>query len=623
MSRNPDHGHPSSTPTGPSAITKAATIAIAAGYTLMVAIHRPPLAEMAEGLLLPTAQRNQLLLSLVLGAAFVAVLMAATLFWARKAHRWPFSIEELVAALWPLTLLPVAFYAFDPRAWLATPLLLYFVTTAACIICVARTQWPPSPNPTPAESSFLHRHWPTLALISAIIAYVAYVSTHTILNHRSLGTGAYDLGVQENVLWNTIHGEFLFSSLMDGHYFGVHASLVLLPIAVVYAVFPATETLLVLQTIAIALAAWPLFLLARRILEDAGSALVLALIWLTHPAVAGGNFYDFHSTVFAPVVLFGALYFRQCRRWMAFWIFIVLLLMVKEDQSILVVLLGGLTLIEGDRRRGWTLIITGTAAYAFLQHGVIPHFAGHDHSYTWYYTEMIPSGESPRGLLTTVVLNPIHSLQVALTRAKILYFFQLFAPLAFLPFLTSRGWLLTSYGLASTMLATRPALNQLGFHYSLPLLCMAFLAALLALEKRPPDWRNRAITAAVMLAVVTCFHYGMIWPRHNFSGGFSRVDFDYSEDDRARYTALVQLVALIPDDASVLANEELVPHVARRQTIETERYVGERQALPYDYILANDDETLDRLRELPSLNALEDYVVVGKNPHFVLYERRR
>lgn len=620
MTHGPDHESPVWGLGGAGALVHAAVIALAAGYTLMVAIHRPPLAEMAEGLLLLTPQRNQLLLSVALGSAAAAFLMAATLRWTSKRGRWPATTGELAAGLWPLTLIPVALYALDIQVWLASPLLLYCVTTAACLICVARTEWPPVPERPPSES-LLRRRWPVFGLWSAIAAYVVFVSIHTILNHRSLETGAYDLGLQENVLWNILHGDFLFSSLMDSHYLGVHTSLVLLPVAVVYAIFPATETLLVLQTIAIAMAAWPLFLLARRMLGNDSQAFVVGLIWLTHPAVAGGNFYDFHATVFAPILAFSALYFRQCRRWLPFWIFIALLLMVKEDQSILVVLLGVLTLVEGDRRRGWSLVITGVAAYIVLQHGVIPYFAGQDHSYTWYYTEMIPYGEGPRGLVTTVLLNPIHSLTVALTKAKTLYLFQLFAPLIFLPFLTGRGWLLMSYGLASALFATRPALTQLGFHYALPLLSVAFFAALLALEKRPLDWRNRAITAAVMLTIVTCFHYGMIWPQHNFSGGFGRVDFDYSEADRERYSHLLQLVDQIPDEASVLAGEKIVPHVSRRAMIETERYVHDRQTATYDYILLDNDETVDRLRELPSFDGFEGYETVDRNPHFVLFRR--
>lgn len=131
--------------------------------------------------------------------------------------------------------------------------------------------------------------------------------------------------------------------------------------------------------------------------------------------------------------------------------------------AIVVVLLGIVALLERDRRRGAILVAIGPAAYVVLQQMVIPHFAGGAHSYAWYYAEMIPRGEGPAGLLTTILVNPVHTLKVALTQPRILFVLQLFAPLALLPLCTARGAVLVSYGLASTLLASRPPLHQIGF----------------------------------------------------------------------------------------------------------------------------------------------------------------
>lgn len=603
-----------------SAVAGACLIAYCVGYTVVVTLHRPPLAAMARGDLLSPDQRITLMRSLGLWTVVTAFLVAALLRWARRRDAWPGDLGELVAGLWPLTLLPVALYAFDVGVWLASPVLLYAVTTAACVACGLITRWPPSREGTGISGTW-RRLAPKVAVIVAIAAYVIYVSIHTILNHHSLGTAAYDLGLQENVLWNTVHGHLLYSSLMHSHYLGVHTSFVLLAIAPIYALVPRPETLLVLQTLAVAGAAWPLFLLARRLLASPTQAAVVALLWLTHPAVAGGNFYDFHPAALAPLAIFSAGHLWATERWLPFWIAVAAMLTVKEDMAIAVVLIGLVTLLGPQRRVGWALVAVGALAYFVLQHGVIPHFAGRDHSYAWYYGEMIPAGEGPRGLLVTAALNPIFTLKTALTPAKILYLFQLFAPLAFLPFATARGWILTSYGLASALLASRPALNQLGFHYALPVLALAFVGALLGLQRWRPPARERALVVAVLLAVVTCFHYGMIWPRHNFSGGFHRIDFDYTEADRARYDELRWLIERIPDDATVLASEDLVPHVAGRSFVETERYVAERAPVPYDVILIhNDDES--RLLEVPSLGGFLGYEPVERGEHFVLYRRR-
>jgi uncharacterized membrane protein len=494
------------------------------------------------------------------------------------------------------------------------------VTTVACGICVIRTEVPWG-RPRWTIPPAFRRHLPTIVLTAAVVAYVIYVSLQTILNHRSLGTAAYDLGIHENTLWNTLHGRFFFSSLEGGSHLGVHTSFIMLLMVPIYALAPFTETVLVIQTLVLALAAVPLYLLAKKVLESDLQALALALLWLSHPAVAGANFYDFHAVSFAPVVLFTTAYFWWCGRWRPFWLSVVLLLSVKEDMAILVVLLGVVALLEGDRRRGGLLVTAGVAAYLVLQHLVIPHYAGGEHSYAWYYTEMSPVGEGPAGLVTTAVLNPLHTVSVALTQERLLFVFQLFAPLAFLPFLTARGALLVSYGLAATVLATRPPLHQIGFQYALIVLAPAFLAAVIALKRFDPEWRRRGLAAAVMLAVVTCFHYGVIWPRHHFTGGFHTIDFDYTEADRDRYDELHRLVEKIPVDATVLASENLVPHLARREIVETERLVQPVHPTGFDCILVHNDGSAERVRQNRSLGVLRNHDV-EHTPHFVLFTRR-
>ncbi len=603
---------------GTAAFAHAAVLSLCVGYSIMVTAHRPPLAAMLGGSLLTTPLRSELVRSLGLWSVATAVLLAAGLKWAERGGRRPKTLGELVAGLWPLTLMPLAFYVFSIPVWSVSPVLLFAITTAACGYCVVRTEVPGRLRSWSIPPA-VEKAGPWVLLVAAITAYVIYASVHTIHHHHSLGTSAFDLGIQENILWNTVHGDVLYSSLMGGNYLGIHTSLVLLLIAPIYALAPTTETLLVLQAMALGSAALPLFLFSRSILENRWQGLLIATIWLTHPAVAGANFYDFHPIAFAPLLLFTAVAFWWLKRWAPFWISIALLLSVKEELSIIVVLLGIVTLMSGNRRQGLQILALGAAAYVVLQHLVIPHFAGGAHSYSWYYSEIIPSGEGPRGLITTVLLNPIFALKFILTGPKALYVFQLFAPLALLPFFTARGAVLISYGLAATLLASRPPLHQIGFQYALTLLALGFVGALLALARFSSDGRRRALTAAVLLAVLTCYHYGMIWPRHHFTGGFSRIDFDYSERDRERYRELVELVEQIPPDAAVLASENLVPHVSQRHIVETTRHVHDRKFSHYDSILVVNDGEAQRLRRAPGLDGLRGYEIAARSESFILF----
>jgi uncharacterized membrane protein len=458
-----------------------------------------------------------------------------------------------------------------------------------------------------------------VVLLLLIGAYSVYVSYHTVMQHHALETRAYDLGIAANTFWNSIHGSLFASSMApSGNHLAFHTSFIFLAAFPIYALLPSTETLLVLQAVVLALAALPLFLVARRMLHSSRAALVISAIYLLHPAVAGANFYDFHELAFAPVLVFSAWLFLELDRQMPYWVAIVLLLSVKEDMALVVLLIGAVVWLTGRRRLGLTTMAAGASAYVVLQHLVIPHVAGEFHSYSWYFADMIPEGGGPSALPATVIANPLFSLKLALSPEKVLYILQMLAPLGFLCLGTARGVVLVSYGLLASLLASQPPLYQLGFQYSLTTIACGAIGAVILLAKMPPRARSRALVFAAAMSLITCFHYGMVYPRHNFTGGFRTVDFRYTEQQRERYREVTELVSMIPPDASVTASEKLVPHVARRRHVETSRFAVHRPGRDYDYFLFH---RASAKRELKKLRATRKYEIVREGKHVVLLRR--
>src|SRR5437879_2663091 len=85
---------------------------------------------------------------------------------------------------------------------------------------------------------------------------------------------AWDLGVYDQSMYSTVHYGRLFFSTVEWPYtmsvvpagtqLAVHFSPVLFLLLPIYAVFPSPVTLLVLKTIAVALGAFPVYLMGRR-----------------------------------------------------------------------------------------------------------------------------------------------------------------------------------------------------------------------------------------------------------------------------------------------------------------------------------------------------------------------
>jgi len=226
------------------------------------------------------------------------------------------------------------------------------------------------------------------------------------------------------------------------------------------------------------------------------------------------------------------------------------------------------------------------------------------------------------GILTTVIKHPVYTFKFALVPSKLQYIFQLFAPLAFLAFASWRGAVLVSYGLLASLLASREPLFRLGFQYPLTTVSCALVGMLFTLAPRSKKIQSWALAIAALLAVVVCVQYGIIYPRHNFAGGFRIMDFDFTEEERKQYQDVKAMAALIPDDASLTAGETLVPHVARRKVLQTTRFALTGHGRKNDYYFVLNSTAPTDLRGYGEVTSQRKYELVAQNDSCSLYRRR-
>src|SRR3712207_2790794 len=122
----------------------------------------------------------------------------------------------------------------------------------------------------------------------------------------------------EQTIWNTLHGRPFRISVFGGMEYDFDDGPVLLqlPLALLYGIYQSPYTLLVLQSIALGLAAWPLYLIGRGILPRAWQALLLVIAYLLHPSTQHINMYEFQLRSFMILWALGALLFlRRGQLW--------------------------------------------------------------------------------------------------------------------------------------------------------------------------------------------------------------------------------------------------------------------------------------------------------------------
>ena len=272
----------------------------------------------------------------------------------------------------------------------------------------------------------LPRQLPFLVICAASLIYTVFFSYVTIVHHRNVLSSSLDLGLEDNLVWNALHGARLFKSSPLGgptaSHLGFHATWFAFVIAPFYALRPNAETLLIVQAFLFGTAALPLYLVGTLYVSR-WLACMVALSYVLYPGLHGSNLYDFHYLPLGPFFLWFTVYFAETRRWVWAALFALLALSVREDVAVGLAGLGGLLLLTGRRPLAGTLLLFAGGSYFLLMKGVIMHHAmGGSDAFVHQYKLLIPEADNSfAGVVKTIISNPVYTLETLLERQKLVY----------------------------------------------------------------------------------------------------------------------------------------------------------------------------------------------------------
>jgi uncharacterized membrane protein len=540
--------------------------------------------------------RGWIFLDMGVAVGIGALLLGALFLWKRDLS----VLERLVRRLSPMALATLVPLLFDVRLWsgwelVFLPLALVFgFGTWAAARAVLETE-PAFPELAVRGRALRGRliarrrrfdpllarvDVPLVVVVAAACAYVAYFSAVTIEGHRNLGTSSFDMGLEDNLMWNLVHGGTLFKSTPfggpTGTHFGHHATFFSFLLAPIYLLAPHPETLLVVQAVLMGAAAVPLHLYARRHVPP-WTATLVALLYLVYAPLHGANLYDFHYLPLGVFFVWTVLYAVEARRTVLAVVAAVLALSVREDVAFLLAVLGVFLLLTGkSARAGALLAVTAGGYFLAMKLVVMPHYGGGESFVNQYAGLEPPEAHGFGGVVETMFGNPAYTGSVVLERDKLVYAMQLLVPLLFLPLSRPIGLLLVVPGFVFTLLSTQyPPLTQISFQYTSYWTTFLFLGLVLAFERagRRGPARRGALVAGVVASSLACSYlYGAVFQRGTARGGFYAYHFGTTPEDLARRASLAALLAEIPPDARVSASEHLVPHVSGREDAYTLRF---------------------------------------------------
>lgn len=405
-------------------------------------------------------------------------------------------------------------------------------------------------------------------LIFIFFAFIIIFSAIGISRHLAFSSSGCDLAVTDQAIWNTTKGDILFSSL-DGNisHFGAHFEPVLFLIAPLYLFWPNVLVLVILQILALGLAIFPLYLIAKQRLNNRLLIFVFILAYFLSRSVRGIGLLDFHTDSFlVPLALF-SFYFLVTNRTKYALLTLFSMLLCKENASFLLAGFGLFTFFSLKKRKlGIVLIASGITSWYIITSIVMPYFAS---TKDYPYLVWLPFGKTYSENIIAVVKNPAVLLNLIFGQGKIDFYIRLFAPVGFLAFLSPRHYVLFLAPLALQIVGSigHPGMQTISSHYPAHTLPFIFISAIYGAgwlierfsKKDPAKYKKAGALIACLVLLTSISFYGK-------SDGHKLSKFIKSIGEiKSREIAVA--LKTIPQGASVCAVNRLVPHLSHRKYI--------------------------------------------------------
>lgn len=362
-----------------------------------------------------------------------------------------------------------------------------------------------------------------LLLLALIVAYTWLFTALAFAQHAGMRTHKADLGQIAQAVWNSSRGRFV--EMTDNGYIATrmtdHVEPILALISPVLWLWDDVRALLLLQVLAVAVGAWPLYelalLLFDRTLPVAARrhiweveplrqltrplALALATAYLLAPQLQSALLTEFHAVPLSVPLILWALWAVEARRWRHFTMAVILVAMVKEETALLAALLGlWAAWREGIVRHwdadpmqgGWRIVALGGVLAAvsvvwfyIATFVIVPAHAVEVYgvSESTYFQRYGALGDSPADILRSFFTQPHLVWQIATEPARLDYLRGLLAPFGWLALLAPEVIALGAPVLLANQLSAYPAQYYGEFHYSAPVVVYFAAAAAFGLAR--------------------------------------------------------------------------------------------------------------------------------------------
>jgi uncharacterized membrane protein len=413
-----------------------------------------------------------------------------------------------------------------------------------------------------------------------------------------------DLGTFDQAVWGSLHGDFFLNTHnifnVPINYLGIHFRPILLIFLPFYAILPKAEWMILSQSLALSLTAWPIYLLAKHVSKSETVAFLGALLYMVNPFVISIPPWVFRPESLAvPFIAISLLSIEKFNfRLLLLSCFVIVL--CKEHFGIMII---GFGFLWGLRNRRWKqaiLIVSFGAIYSILilgiimpalsptgEHVMISQGLGQVSRYSWL-------GGSMKEVFQALLFHPITMAKVVLLEfggAKYLLVLMIF----FLGFpLAAPEFLLPGLAdLAANMLSANPMPRGLFAYHSVTLIPILTTATIYGV-KRLSLWQSRyTMTEIAGLVLILSFICGYVFAPLPLPGAYNfwaPASFPSWPDP-----SIQKIRSLVGDNASVSVQANVGSHFSQRHEI----YLYPNMVGQVDVIILRIESPTTNINNLP------------------------
>lgn len=397
--------------------------------------------------------------------------------------------------------------------------------------------------------------------ITVIIASIIFAVFFSLVSlyRLSVFDPQYDTALFNQLFWNTIHsGELFTNSFEGGSHFGVHFSPILALILPIYYLSSTATTLFIVKSVLITLGVVPIYLCAREIIGSK-NAWIVALIYFLYPVVQGLAYCDFYEISFFPFFGGMTLWAYLTRRYNLMLACGCFCLLIKEDVSLFVCMLGVIGLYTNRAKplkENWQFVLLVILSLLILL------------SFFLIIKPAFPLDHPDTSNRNLDQYKNISSNLSDHNVNRISYLIQLFLPLLFIPLAALPVLAIGFPSFMEILLSPNPEYYYVGQHYSALIVPVVIMAFIVGLKKISPEKRSKTLFTQknLLILVLGCSLIAtLLWspvvpPMQYALHGGHIPTWQHSP-------VLHQVIDIIPGDVSVAAPMNILVFLVNRHDV--------------------------------------------------------